>query len=245
KPASVPILMYHKVGDDGDDRWWVSRADFIAQLDYLKAAGFETVLPSELAAHVRQQTPLPARPVVLTFDDGNTNLLTVVEPLLKQYGFRGIGYLITSQVGLTASERHAYEGTDCLIWPEVCAMKGRGVIVFGGHTRSHRDLRRVPNPDHEIRGCMDDLYAHAGIKPDSFCYPGGRYHPPALRSVQKAGFSTAVTCENRVAILDEETRLLELPRRHVVGGMSLDAFKALLTPTPPPGPAIDPPASTK
>ena len=226
RPA--PILMYHHVGDGATNRWWVPAAEFEAHLRHLRGSGYASVLPSELKAAAEGRGALPARPVVITFDDGGLDLLTVAEPIMARYGYTGTIYLISGKVGDGAAGRMHYEGQPCLVWPEVRAMRARGHFRFGGHTRNSPDLRRVTDPALEIAGCRDDLARELGAAPDSFSYPFGRYRSNAVAAVGRAGFETAVTCEPEVFRIRSDASWLELPRVNVVGGAGLDAFERAL-----------------
>lgn len=229
KEQSVPILMYHHVGNGQTNRWWLTAAEFEAQLQYLRANGYESVMPEDIKTAAEGRGILPARPIVLTFDDGGRDLLTVAEPILTRYGYIGLIYLITGSVGTNEADRRQYEGQDCLVWPEVRAMHARGYFQFGGHTRTSPDLRRTRDLASEIKGCYDDLVRELGIAPDSFCYPFGRYRSNAVEAVRQSGFGTAVTCESKVLLIQPKTAWLELPRLNIVGNAGQAAFEQALT----------------
>lgn len=218
KTVQVPILMYHKVGDAVDTPWWVTTREFETQLQGLREQGYQSVLPSDLDAHRRWGKPLPAKPVLLSFDDGYLTMLETAEPLLKKYGFQGVCYLITGKVSDTPETRQEWEGTKLLSWPEVRAMQQRGTVVFGGHTRTHPNLRAMPDPGDEIKGCYQDLVKKGGFTPEGFCYPFGQYRAETPALVAKAGFTTATTCDDGVAGVRSGVSLLSLPRVTVMGG---------------------------
>jgi len=214
----VPILMYHHIGNTADSAWCIPVETFKNQMRDLCAQGFTSILPSDLIAHQTWGKPLPSRPVIITFDDGYLNTITIVEPILKRYGLRGIVYLITKEVSDTTKERRQFEGTDCLAWPEVLAMQERGTIVFGGHSHAHENLAIPDDPSPSIRECYKQLVDH-GIKPPySFCYPYGQYKEQTIKAVRRAGFTTAMVCEDAVANTGPGMNLLALPRVSVMGG---------------------------
>jgi peptidoglycan/xylan/chitin deacetylase (PgdA/CDA1 family) len=219
RPVSVPILMYHKIGNAEDSPWWVRAEDFASQLQCLREQGYTSVVPSDLAAHQRWGWPLPPKPVLITFDDGYLNLLENAEPLLKQYGFRAVCYLITSRIGDSPETRQSWEGTPLLTWPEVRAMNQRGVVVFGGHSRTHANLRALANPQEEIAGCYRDLRKKGGFRPEGFCYPYGQYKETTVACVARTKFTSATTCEDGIAETGRGLNLLELPRVSVMGGL--------------------------
>ena len=214
----VPILMYHKIGDGSDSPWWVTAADFEAHLQSLKEQGYRSVFPSDLVAHRTWGWPLPAKPVIITFDDGYLNTVTGAEPLLRKYGFRAVCYLITGQISDTPDTRRSCEGAPMLSWPEVRAAQRRGTLRFGGHTRSHANLMAMNDPRGEVEACYRDIRKQGGFKPEGFCYPFGQLKPGTPPVVAKAGFTTAVTCDDGVAATTPELDLLKLPRVAIMGG---------------------------
>ncbi len=214
----VPILMYHHIGPVEDSPWWVPADVFERQMRSLRDQGYASILPSDLAAHRRRGRPLPPRPVILTFDDGSLDALAVAEPILARYGFRGIVYLVTDCVGESPEERRQFEGSDCLVWPEVRAMRARGTLAFGGHGGRHVNLAVERDPFPPVRECFEALEKNAGFRPDSFCYPHGQYNERAMEAVRRAGFTTAMACEDAVARTGSGMNPLALPRVSVMGG---------------------------
>lgn len=214
----IPILMYHKIGDAPNSLWWVAVADFESQLKDLQEQGYRSIFPSDLVAHQAWGKPLPPKPVILTFDDGYLNTLEIAEPLLRRYGFRGVCYLITSRVADNAAGRQEYDGAPLLTWPEVRAARKRGTLRFGGHSRTHANLRALGDPGDEVTGCFKDLRRKGGFTPEGFCYPNGQYKPETPALVARAGFTTAVTCDDGQAITTPDLNRFTLPRVAIIGG---------------------------
>lgn len=220
-PLPVPILMYHDLSPAGDpataaDVWTVQIDNFEKHLQSLKTQGYASVLPADLAAAARGRTSLPPKPVVITFDDGFLSSLTLAEPLLRQYGFQAMVYLITATIADSPEQRQQYRGAPCLTWPEVRAAMRRGILAFGVHSHTH-----PRHPDAvalEINVSRDWFRARTGTRPDSFCYPHGQVNAGLERAVREAGYTTAMICEDEVAVLDRGANLLALPRVSVFGG---------------------------
>ncbi len=221
RPLSLPILMYHDLSPAGDpataaDVWTVQADNFEKHLQSLKAQGYASVLPADLAAAARGRANLPPRPVVITFDDGFLSSVTLAEPLLRQYGFQAMVYLITAKIADTPEQRQKYRGAPCLVWPEVRAAMRRGTLAFGVHSHTH-----PKHPDAvaaEITVSRDWFRARTGVRPDSFCYPHGQVNPDLERAVRAAGYTTAMICEDEAAMLGRDANLLALPRVSVFGG---------------------------
>ena len=90
----IPILAYHNVAiDPQDDEWTISTADFTAELDVLQAYGYQTVtLQDYLDYEANLKTP-PAKPVILTFDDGYQGMFTDVLPALTARGMTASSFI--------------------------------------------------------------------------------------------------------------------------------------------------------
>lgn len=215
--VSVPVLMYHRIGDEVDSPWWVTPRDFEGHLQALREQGYASILPSELVAHQRWGRPLPAKPVIITFDDGYLNV-EKAEPILARYGFRGVCYLITGLVGDGPEARKQHEGTPLLTWPEVRALRKRGSVYFGGHGRTHANLRAMADPRGEIDGCYRDLKRKGGFEPEGFCYPYGQFKDETVEAMSRSRFTSATTCEDGIPATGPELKLLTLPRVAVMGG---------------------------
>lgn len=220
-PLKVPILMYHDISSASDpeteaDVWIVQTVNFEKHLQSLKKQGYTSVLPKDLAAAKKGQLILPDKPVIITFDDGFLSGITIAEPLLKQYGFQAMVYLITSKVADTPEERQKYRGSPCLVWPEVREAMQRKTLYFGIHSHTHpKALATLVN---EIAYSRDLFRARIGSRPDSFCFPYGQSNQELERLVRDAGFTTAMICEDETAVIDRETNLLALTRISVFGG---------------------------
>ena len=97
-PQGFPILEYHmikdKVAEDEYD-YAVPVEDFKAQLDYLKAEGYETITLQDYMKARKGTYTLPKKPIVLTFDDGYDDNYTNLLPLLEERGMRGTVYMVT------------------------------------------------------------------------------------------------------------------------------------------------------
>jgi len=93
------VLNYHDVvADPGNDRFAVSRATFVAHMDYLKKNGYQPLSLASLEQFIDKHTTLPEKAVVLTFDDGLKSYREFVGPLLEIYQFHSIISLVTAWI---------------------------------------------------------------------------------------------------------------------------------------------------
>src|ERR1051326_2607541 len=174
----VPILEYHyiRVNPDPRDRLGfnlsVTPADFTQQMSWLAANGFHPIDFDDLRHYLLGGGTLPARPVILTFDDGYRDMYTTALPILLSHGFEAVSYVVS---GFLNAPRYI---TDEMM----LAMDADGIEI-GAHTVSHADLTKVSpaNLQHEVYDSKSELEALLGHSVLDFCYPSGKFDDSVIR----------------------------------------------------------------
>jgi peptidoglycan/xylan/chitin deacetylase (PgdA/CDA1 family) len=100
----VPILCYHHIRDiqmpgRSDRGYEVTVAQFKAQMKALADSGYQTVLPEQLYNYLVYGSPLPPKPVMLTYDDTDEEQFTIAKPEMDKYGFKGVYFVMTISIG--------------------------------------------------------------------------------------------------------------------------------------------------
>jgi len=189
----VPILTHHSISR-GADQFAVSPERFEAELDALARAGFRTVSFHDWL----DGKPLPAHPVILTFDDGYEDAYSRALPALRARGMTATFFLVPSWIGPDPSHRVVREEDGMtfrhLVWPEVAAMSAAGMEI-GSHGEGHLRLPDLPEEKvhEEAQKSRLEIEAHLNRPVEVFAYPynasRGRLRP-ALRD---AGYRAAVS----------------------------------------------------
>jgi peptidoglycan/xylan/chitin deacetylase (PgdA/CDA1 family) len=199
----VPILYYHRVQapPSGYPSWSAARkrqfitydvipSAFKAQLDWLAAHHYTTILPRDLAAHWDHGKRLPARPVILTFDDGSHDWMSTVVPLLRAHHMVAEFYLTLDAIR-----------SGSITWAEVRRIAKAGNSI-GAHDVHHVQLTRLganraPASTAvmwaEVNGARRIIASKVGVAPDSMAYVGGGFDSRLERLVRKAGYTSART----------------------------------------------------
>lgn len=189
QPSGFPILEYHMVKDDAkpdEVRYAVPPAAFAAQLDYLAQEGYTTITPQDYARARKGKQELPAKPVILSFDDGYEDNWRVVLPMLQERGMKAVFYVVTNDIG-----QPGY-----MTWDNLFDLEHSGMEI-GSHTANHiplttltpteqRDELRLSKLLLEWRG-MGTIY--------SFSYPNGAYDDSIVTMLAEENYLTAVTGE--------------------------------------------------
>ncbi|MEQ8199794.1 MAG: polysaccharide deacetylase family protein [Syntrophomonadaceae bacterium] len=209
--TAIPILMYHEV-TSGPNSLYVPVGKFREQMRYLAVSGYRAVTMTQAEEMLRNKK-MPAKTIVLTFDDGYTSFITEAWPIMQEYGFTGTVYACTSFIG-----RPNY-----LTMEQIKTLQADGVEI-GSHTRNHIDLKTASYKQQvdEIVVSKQILEENLGVPCLSFCYPTGTYSDITPTIVKDAGYTSAVTVAYGHAVPASNPYLT--PRVRVPGWITLDKF---------------------
>jgi peptidoglycan/xylan/chitin deacetylase (PgdA/CDA1 family) len=222
-PLAVPVLMYHEIADATatPSRLAVSPEDFAEQLGYLREAGYTSVTAGALAAVLAGEGKLPAKPVVLTFDDGYGDFYDNALPLLKQHGFNSTLFMTTGWAGLSDDRKRM------LNWTELAEVAEAGIEV-GGHTVQHPQLDQLtPQQLHE------ELYASKALIEDKLslpvpglAYPFGYSNARVRQVASEAGYAYAYSVNNFLTRTADDK--FALPRLTAQRSTTLEQFRTMV-----------------
>lgn len=187
--ATVPVLCWHQVrepraSDSKNAKYElvISPANFRAQLDAIKTAGYTTISPAQYQAHVADGAALPEKPVLLTFDDGSENQASVALPEVLARGMTATLFVMTVVID---------GGKDWITGDQITALAGEGITI-GSHTWDHHTVDKLhTEADYETQyvGSRRTLQKLSGQPVTEFCYPGGRWTEAALAPLRAAGYT--------------------------------------------------------
>ena len=220
----VPILEYHyiRVNLNALDRLGfrlsVTPTDFQAQMSWLAANDYHPVLLEDLRAYFLAGRSLPARPVVLTFDDGYADFYQTAFPILRRLGFKAVAYLVPGFFG-----RPGYVDQE-----QVRQLDASGMVEIASHTVNHLDLTKVDASALNVqlqasKASLEQLLGHPVLH---FCYPSGRFDRRVVAAVTAAGYQTATTEQSGTE--HDWAGRLTWSRVRVDGGENLREFEQRL-----------------
>ena len=221
--AGIPVLMYHKVGDPPPGstlkKLWVSKDQLRWQMGALRRWGYQ---PVTLRHALRG--PLPEKPVVITFDDGYKNNLDQGLPVLREFGFPAVIFIVVNAVGRDNFWHDPKNEVriPMLSWDEVRTLRDAGWEI-GSHTLTHPRLLRLSPEEarRELEESRKRLGDQLGEPPVSFAHPygNGADDIPLRRLVEEAGYRAACSvhqgladikkaplCLNRIFVRGDDTR---------------------------------------
>ncbi len=222
--SGASVLCYHSIGDNAA-RSTIAADVFESQVAYV-ASRFEVIAPSELVRRLDADESV-AGCVSITFDDGYADNLTTALPILEKYRVPAGVFVITSLIG----KSNIYAGGVQIPTMDAGQLReahARGLEVLS-HTRSHRDLRDVPETDFEVEfeGSRRELEAIVGSPvPRIVAFPKGRSDERVrswLSDHEWHAFGT------RTGIITPSSPRNALERNGVRRDTSISEFKMLLS----------------
>lgn len=241
--AVLPVIMYHSILKDRSrlGKYTLSPRELEEDLAYLAAHGWETVSIAQLAAYTKGQGTLPEKPVLLTFDDGFYNNLSLGLPLLEKYGMKAEVSIIgkytqlDSESGLAPQELYSH-----LTWEQCRQLQDSGRVGIQNHTwdmhgeGSRHGLQKGENETQEtfVTSISEDIIKLQRVAaeelsstPMAFVYPFGIYSEETEMLIRDLGFSASLTCyEHLNTITRDPECLFGLGRYNRPSGISSPAF---------------------
>lgn len=144
-------LTFHDVRDDvarrGDRDQYAISTEYLAQyFSWLNREGWKTISLKDIRRAREQKVSLPAKSVLLTFDDGALSGYTKVFPLLKQYKLHAVFAIPTSWIGTNHKDAiEAYGANNLMSWDQMREMQSSGLVEFVSHSHDmHRGVLANP-----------------------------------------------------------------------------------------------------
>jgi peptidoglycan/xylan/chitin deacetylase (PgdA/CDA1 family) len=217
KDVRLPVLLYHNVGAHPSGTYpglTVPPERFQGQLRWLARQGFSGISALDWLSWLDERQPLPRRPILLTFDDGNADVAEFALPALQRLGWRATVFVASATVGgRSAWDEPEAAGQPIMSAADIRAWAGRGV-EFGAHGATHCDLTRLDSDRlrEEVVGGRDGLADLVGRPVTVFAYPYGS-HNDEVRELVGRSFDLAFALEE--GLNDAETDRTRLRRTMV------------------------------
>ncbi|MBQ6181946.1 MAG: polysaccharide deacetylase family protein [Ruminococcus sp.] len=244
-PVPLPVIMYHSVFGTEPSEYVITPEQLDSDLKWLSGHGFTAISAEELVQYVYGKGKLPEKPVLITFDDGHYNNLSVALPLFEKYDMR----FIVSVVGrftdsLAAADPHK-SAYSYLTWKDISELINSGRAEIGNHTYDMHSVSGKRNGCARINGESEEEYRKAlsedilttqnslrnacGYIPFVFAYPFGHISRESIPVLREMGFLVTLTCYERMNYITRDPDcLFGLDRYNRSGLLSTEEYMSKL-----------------
>lgn len=188
----TPIFIFHSIVENPaeDDGFALSLRKFEKFIHYLHMKKYRTINMSEYEDWPSYQPYT----VALTFDDGYSNFVDIVAPILRRHGFSATLYpYLSFEKG--SGWKGAMDGPHRLMtreqFHEAVALP---FVEIGSHSLTHRNLTELS--DHELMDELDGsrklLTSLIGRRVTSLAYPRSIYDARVMSAAEKCGYTNCV-----------------------------------------------------
>lgn len=221
--TGVPVLMYHYVYTANDvpadlNSNWILDTVLDEQLKFLTDNGYYFPSFQEVRAFVEGKHTLPAKSVVLTFDDAMPQFLTYGIPVLEKYKVPATSFVICSDgdaLQKVINFRNRYIMYDSHSFD---LHRGGGSVGHGGRISALSEAEI----EADLKTSSDMLQVH-----NAFAYPFGDVTEDGKLAVAAAGYQCGFTTKNDWCYIGDDVRVLN--RVRIQGNVSLSSYAALVS----------------
>jgi peptidoglycan/xylan/chitin deacetylase (PgdA/CDA1 family) len=215
KPVRIPVLNYHSITVDPGNPATITPQKFAAQMRYLSDNGYTALTLKQFADMMEYAAAGPAKPILLTFDDGYADNYEHALPLLKELGFHATLFMSPGMV----------EDGYFLNWDQIKEMHEAGWDIQP-HGMSHPHLPKLSaeKQTYEISAAKAQIEEMLGTAADVFCYPYGERNQTTLRLLKDYEFRYAFTIEQGLTTPEQDP--FGLRRVFVNGEETIQAWRS-------------------
>ncbi|EWM54292.1 polysaccharide deacetylase family protein [Ruminococcus flavefaciens] len=245
KPVPLSVIMYHSVCGRPPSAYSVTPQQLEADLKWLSDNEFTAVSAQQLIEYTHGQGQLPSRPVLITFDDGFYNNLSLALPLLEKYDMCAVVSIVGRYTNdYAAADPHA-DSYSYLTWQDISQLVASGRIEIGSHTYDmHSDSGRQGCSklsgetseeyayllQNDIGLLRTELHRNCGIVPAVFAYPFGALSRESLPVLRDSGILMTLTCREGVNLITRTPDCLYgIFRYNRSGLLSTEEYMSLIT----------------
>lgn len=234
----ISVLCFHRVVSDTlkkskfpDYEWVAAVSDFERQMKYLYDNHYTTLTLDEFYTWYKGKKKLPAKTVVLTFDDGDYEFYHLVYPILKKYKMKATMFIVGSRTGETTEEYRDEETSHYLGWDKIDEMKkAYPQISFQSHTHNmHYAKEQLAVYQLSLAQIYEDFEINrlSGIEKKNtyqyIAYPFGGFNDDVVYCAKKYKYKLAFDFgPGRKATRDDS--IYHIPRMKINGQITMEEF---------------------
>lgn len=185
RKKQVPILCYHHLRDSLGKHllaYNITTHLFRSHIQMMYDSGYTIISPSQLYNYLVYDSSLPAKPALISFDDGYQEHFSIAARILDSFGCKGLFFI---PAGVIAKK-------GCMDESSIRALSASGHSV-GCHSWDHPDLRKVDSSawSLQIDSAKSKLQKLTGKEVQYFAYPYGEWTDSSVQQLKRRGIIAA------------------------------------------------------
>ena len=216
----VPVLYYHSVKESADNEVTITPEMLRAELKYIHDEGYVTLTISQLKAYILNNSSIPEKSILITFDDGYMDNYYNAFPILKDFNMVATVFCITSEL----------DGSYYLSKDAIKEMSAYGIDIES-HTVNHPHLNKMDYNKQleQLTKSKKALEEITGKEINSIAYPFGDFNDDSLKAAKDAGYTLGFT--TKLGLSDRSDNPFTLDRIYISSKYDMNTFKELLNKT--------------
>lgn len=221
---AIPVVAYHDIVPTRTaDPYAITIDEFDQQLAYIQRNGYQPISLAALHAARSGVASLPAKPILLTFDDGLQSFYRYARPRLERHGYPALVSVVTRWVDAGRITTDDHRGS-VMTWDELRALGRTPLVEIISHSDDlHRGIiadaygTRVSAATARTFGVAGDwesedtrrervtrdlarsaarLRTELGVAPRAVAWPYGEYDATLVAAARAAGMMYHLTLDD-------------------------------------------------
>ncbi len=176
------IFVYTQIGEENDAAA-VTHAQFENHLNILKARGFKIIPLQTLIEAYENNSPLPDKTAIITFDGGHKSVVTLAQPTLERYGYP-----------FTVFINPETDDPQFLSHKDIIKMDRSPLVKFGLMAQKPTSNSDSANQalQKQLNNNTERFYNLLQYRPQWLSFQDGLYHQEDLAITKRYGFKAMV-----------------------------------------------------
>lgn len=228
----LPVIMYHHILESSKllGTYVITPTELENDFKWIQEEGYTPIVVADLLDYVHNGTPLPEKPIMITFDDGYESNYVYAYPLLQKYQYKAVISIYGRCTDEFTQNEDKHINYSHITWNEIRKMADSGLVEFQNHTYNmhssatgtRKGIQKLYNEDEEtykkyliedVGKLQQEFEEQLGYAPTAFTYPFGYLEPSADPILREMGFQASFSCEERIHYITRDPECLYKIRR--------------------------------
>lgn len=239
----LPIIMYHGILKDTSrsGKYVVTPNTLKQDLEYISSKGYTTITMKNLIGYAYDDEPLPQKPIIITFDDGDYNNYGYAVPILKELNMKAVFSIVGEYTDRYSKTGETNLNYSYMRWEDIKNAMEEGIIEFQNHSYAlhsntkgrNGSMKKIGESLEEYQKMLtsdlmklqNEFKENTNYVPNTYTYPFGAISKESINIIKEIGFKASLSCSSGVNIITKDKNCLYLLKRNNrASGISREKF---------------------